>query len=60
MKKIFGIPDTFKEIQEQDIPYLAAQAAKEANPLYPVPLEMNAKELETYYRTLMEDHDGNK
>lgn len=60
MKKTFGIPDTFKEIQEQDIPYLAAQAAKEANPLYPVPLEMNAKELETYYRTLMEDHDGNK
>ena len=60
MKKTFGIPDTFKEIQEQDIPYLAAQAAKEANPLYPVPLEMNAKELETYYHTLMEDHDGNK
>ena len=28
MKKIFGIPDTFKEIQEQDIPYLASQAAK--------------------------------
>lgn len=60
MKKTFGIPDTFKEIQEQDIPYLAAQAAKEANPLYPVPLEMNAKELETYYHTLMEDHNGNK
>lgn len=60
MKKTFGIPDTFKEIQEQDIPYLASQAAKEANPLYPVPLEMNAKELESYYRALMEVHNGNK
>lgn len=60
MKKTFGIPDTFKEIQEQDIPYLASQAAKEANPLYPVPLEMNAKELESYYRALMEVHNGNE
>lgn len=60
MKKTFDIPDTFKEIQEQDIPYLASQAAKEANPLYPVPLEMNAKELESYYRALMEVHNGNE
>lgn len=59
MKSVFSIPDTFKEIREEDIPMLAKQAAHEANPLYPVPKEMNAKELEQYYRKLMEDGHGN-
>ncbi len=59
MKSVFSIPDTFKEIREGDIPMLAKQAAHEANPLYPVPKEMNAKELEQYYRKLMEDGHGN-
>ena len=36
-------------IREEDIPQMAAHAAKEANPLYPVPKLMNAKELEKFY-----------
>ena len=54
MKKSFGIGDTIKEIQEEDIPKLSKYANDEANPLYPVPVLMNAKELEYFYRILME------
>ena len=51
MNDQFGIPKTFDCIVEQDIPSLAINASKEANPLYPVPKLMNAKELEKiYYR----------
>ncbi|MCM1046186.1 MAG: iron-containing alcohol dehydrogenase [Candidatus Gastranaerophilales bacterium] len=53
MKKRFGIGDTISAIQEQDIPKLAAYADKEANPLYPVPVLMDEKELERYYYQLM-------
>lgn len=55
MKKRFDIGDTVKEIREQDIPKLSHYADKEANPLYPVPVLMDAQELEQFYRTLMED-----
>lgn len=44
-----NIPDTLPGIIEEDIPKMAAHAAKEANPLYPVPVLMNAKELEKFY-----------
>lgn len=54
MKKRFGIGDTIKEIRETDIPKLSHYADKEANPLYPVPVLMNAKELEKFYYLLME------
>ncbi len=53
MKGRFHIGDTIEEIKEEDIPKLARYADKEANPLYPVPLLMNAKELESFYRLLM-------
>lgn len=53
MKLRFGIGDTIEEIREEDIPKLARYADKEANPLYPVPVLKNAKELESYYRLLM-------
>ena len=46
------IPDTINEIQAADIPALARHAAKEGNPLYPVPRLMTAEELEAIYRTL--------
>ena len=45
----FGIPKTFDFIKTEDIPELAKTADKEANPLYPVPKLMNAKELEKIY-----------
>ena len=55
MKKRFGIGDKIPEIQETDIPKLAHYADKEANPLYPVPVLMDASELEPFYRMLMTD-----
>ena len=54
MKKRFGIGDTIREIREEDISKLSHYADKEANPLYPVPVLMNAKELEQFYYLLME------
>lgn len=45
-----GIPRTIPGIRAEDIPTLARYADHEANPLYPVPVLWNAKELETIYR----------
>ena len=53
MKARFGIGDTIPEIQEEDIPKLSHYADKEANPLYPVPVLMDAQELEKFYYMLM-------
>lgn len=53
MKERFGIGNTISEIREEDIPKLARYADKEANPLYPVPVLMDAKELEKFYHLLM-------
>ena len=55
MNAHFGIGTTIPEIHEEDIPRLAYYAAKEANPLYPVPVLMDATELETFYYMLMEE-----
>lgn len=54
MKTRYQIGDTISEIKEEDIPMLAHYADKEGNPLYPVPVLMNAKELEQFYYQLME------
>ena len=53
LKEKFDIPDTIPEIREEDIPKLARYADQEANPLYPVPVLMDAAELEGFYRLLM-------
>lgn len=55
MKKRFGIGDKIKEIRREDIPKLARYADREANPLYPVPVLMDAKELELFYNKLLEE-----
>ena len=44
-----NIPTKLSGIQKEDIPALARHAAKEANPLYPVPKLMTAKDLEQFY-----------
>lgn len=44
-----NIPEKLPGIQKGDIPSLAKHAAKEANPLYPVPKLMTKKELEQFY-----------
>lgn len=49
MNRRMGIPETLSGILEGDIPEMARHADKEANPLYPVPVLMNAKELEKFY-----------
>ena len=54
MKLRFHIGNTIPEIREEDIPKLAHYADKDANPLYPVPVLMNARELENFYYGLME------
>jgi alcohol dehydrogenase class IV len=47
------IPTDFDVIKEEDIALMASRASKEANPLYPVPKLMDAKELENVYRSVM-------
>ncbi len=44
-----GIPETISGIKKEDIPVMAAHADKEGNPLYPVPVLMDKKELEKFY-----------
>ncbi|MBQ8297800.1 MAG: iron-containing alcohol dehydrogenase [Ruminococcus sp.] len=44
-----NIPEAFSGIRKEDIPQMAKHADKEANPLYPVPKLMDAKELEKFY-----------
>lgn len=52
--RTMGIPATLPQIREEDIETLARQAAHEANPLYPVPVIWDAKQLERFYRAVME------
>lgn len=49
MNKSMGIPEHLDCIQPKDIPALAKSASKEGNPLYPVPVIYNAKEIEILY-----------
>lgn len=49
LNKRMDIPEKLDGIKEKDIPIMAKHAAKEANPLYPVPKLMNKKELEQFY-----------
>lgn len=44
-----GIPNKIEGIKAEDISAMARNAEKEANPLYPVPKLMTAKELEGFY-----------
>lgn len=53
LNKKFDLPSGFPEIKEEDIPLMAMNADKESNPLYPVPMLMDAKELEKVYRLLI-------
>jgi hypothetical protein len=51
-----NIPTTFDCIKKEDISHMARHADKEANPLYPVPVLMDAKQLEIfYYKVLQEE-----
>ena len=54
MNAAMNIPDKLPGIRSEDIPKLAQYADKEANPLYPVPKLMDARELEQFYYDVME------
>ena len=49
MNARMNIPSTLEGIREEDITIMAEHADKEGNPLYPVPVLMDAKELEKFY-----------
>lgn len=55
MNAAMGIPNKLPGIKTADIPKLARYADKEANPLYPVPKLMDARELERFYYDVMEE-----
>ena len=56
MNHRFQLPNCIREIQQEDIAELAKTADKEANPLYPVPRLMDAKELEGFYEKVREGY----
>ncbi len=56
MNASIDIPAHISGIRKEDIPVMAEHAHKESNPLYPVPLLMNAKELETMYTVISAEH----
>jgi alcohol dehydrogenase class IV len=53
LNKSMNIPDKIKDVKKEDIEKLARYADIEANPIYPVPVLMNRKELEKFYYELM-------
>jgi len=54
MNAKMGIPTTFPELQAKDIPTMIKRAMREANPLYPVPVIFNRREMEKVYQQLLE------
>jgi len=53
LNRYFSLPKGFHQIRVGDIPAMAAHAAKECNPLYPVPRLMDQRELESIYERLI-------
>lgn len=54
MNRRLGVPETLPGIKEEDIPMMAAYAAREADPLYPVPVIWGADQLERFYYAVMD------
>lgn len=57
MNREMGIPSSLQGIRWADIPVMARHAARECNPLYPVPVLMDESELAGLYRRLMPEED---
>ena len=53
MNQRMGIPATLDCVKKEDIPKMARLADKEGNPLYPVPVLWDAKELEKLYQRIL-------
>lgn len=54
LNSAMGIPAKLTGIRGEDIPLMARHAAKEANPLYPVPVIWDAQELQRFYHDVSE------
>ncbi len=54
LNKNMAVPEKLQGIKEEDIRAMSKHADREGNPLYPVPVLMNAKELEKFYYAVME------
>lgn len=50
INKALDIPVYIDQIREDDIPAMVRHADRECNPLYPVPVLMDASALETMFR----------
>lgn len=55
MNRRMGIPSRLAGIRPEDIPAMARHADREANPLYPVPMLMDARALEQFYQQVTEE-----
>ena len=55
MNRHFGIAEHFPQLRREDISELARTADREANPLYPVPVLMDHRELEPLYERVWEE-----
>lgn len=55
LNRRMGIPEKLSGIRKADIPAMAKYADREANPLYPVPKLMDAKQLEQFYYKVSAD-----
>ena len=53
--RAIGIPEKLEGICFEDVPQLSVYADREANPLYPVPVLMDRRELERFYYDVMEE-----
>ena len=53
--RTMGLPDKLEGVKAEDVHQLALFADREANPLYPVPVLMDRRELERFYYDVMED-----
>jgi len=58
MNRRMGIPETISGICSEDVPAMAKRASREGNPLYPVPVLMDAKELERFYLMVSDRSDN--
>ncbi len=56
MNARLGIPRYLEGINAADVPSMAAHAAAESNPLYPVPRLMDAEQLASMYRVVAGGH----
>ena len=49
LNKNMNVPAFIEGIKAEDVPIMAKHADREGNPLYPVPVLLNARELEKFY-----------